>query len=271
MASAATLTIDSSLSSLQFGFSLVSLVNGDVIGTFVGQGDVPQGTLPSGDGTRFPGFSNGLAAQPTGSINVTPGGFSIDGGSKIGLLDSGIWQPGVKSLSGFLPAPVSAELGAYLQTSLEGDAPDTFVSASVTAAFFNLVSSGPLTLGPGGTFDDPLGLGSLVSGNLAFSAINPLTSGGVLNALSAIPPATGAFDLSGTYLDGQLSLLVSGSLTADATALFLGLPIGILITVNGNIVTTPVPEPTSVTLIIIGALFGLVLQIARTARGYTMP
>ena len=83
--------------------------------------------------------------------------------------------------------------------------------------------------------------------------------------------ATGAFDLSGTYLDGQLSLLVSGSLTADATALFLGLPIGILITVNGNIVTTPVPEPGSVTLIIVGALCGLVLPIARTASGYTMP
>ena len=59
-ASADTLTIDSSQSTLHFGFQLVSLSDGSVIGTFVGQGDVPQGSMPLGNGMRTPGFSNGL-------------------------------------------------------------------------------------------------------------------------------------------------------------------------------------------------------------------
>jgi hypothetical protein len=262
-----TLTIDSSVSSLTFGFSLVSLEDGTVIGTFVGQGDIPQGSLPTGNGNRFPGFSNGLSAQATGTIDVTPGAFSIDGGLNVGLLNSGSWQPGTPFGAGFLAAPIPAQIGGYLETALLGGAsPDTFVSARINSGLLDMVSSGPLTLGPGGTFDDPLGTASLVTGLLAFSAINPLTAGGVLNASESLPFTSGVFDLSGTFLNGQLSMLISGSLTVDATDLFLGLPIGIKITADGNIVTTPVPEPTSIVLLIIGAASTLLFAAVRIVR-----
>ncbi|HEY2841103.1 MAG TPA: hypothetical protein VGJ26_18250, partial [Pirellulales bacterium] len=136
--------------------------------------------------------------------------------------------------------------------------------ARVTNALFNFVSSGPLTLGPGGTFDDPLGAAGLTTGDLAFSAINPLS--GLFNSASFIPPTSGSFDISGSYLNGQLSMAVSGSLTVDATDLFLGLPIGIQITANGNIVTTPVPEPASRILLLAGAASCLLLSRATAHR-----
>jgi hypothetical protein len=258
VSAADTLTIDSSLSTLNFQFSLVGLEDDTVIGTFVGQGDVPQGTLSSGDGMRFPGFSNGLSAQATGTINVTPGAFTIDGGSNVGLLDSGLWQPGAPSGSSFTAPPIAGQLGAYLVTTLgAGPGPDTFIPARVNNALLNFVSSGALRLGPGGAFSDPLGVAGLTSGDIALSAINPLS--GLYNATSFIPPTNGNFDLSGTYLNGQLSMEVTGSLTVDATDLFLGLPIGIQISVTGNIVTTPVPEPASGTLVISGLVFGVFL------------
>jgi hypothetical protein len=119
------------------------------------------------------------------------------------------------------------------------------------------VSSDALPLGPGGAFSDPLGVAGLTAGDIAFSAINPLS--GLYNASSFIPPTNGSVDLSGTYLNGQLSMAVAGSLTVDATDLFLGLPIGIQISLTGNIVTTPVPEPASETLFISGIAFGVFL------------
>ncbi|HEY1598836.1 MAG TPA: hypothetical protein VGG64_04495 [Pirellulales bacterium] len=258
VSAADTLTIDSNLSMLNFQFSLVGLDDGTVLGTFVGQGDVPQGTLSSGNGMRFPGFSNGLSAQATGTIDITPGAFSIDGGSNVGLLDSGLWQPGSPSGSSFTAAPIAGQLGGYLVTTLgAGPAPDTFIPARINNALFNFVSSDALPLGPGGAFSDPLGVAGLTAGDIALSAINPLS--GLYNASSFIPPTNGSVDLSGTYLNGQLSMAVAGSLTVDATDLFLGLPIGIQISLTGNIVTTPVPEPASETLFISGIAFGVFL------------
>ncbi|HEY2839460.1 MAG TPA: PEP-CTERM sorting domain-containing protein [Pirellulales bacterium] len=266
-ASALTLTIDSSQSSLQFGFSLVSMDTGDLIGAFVGQGDVPQGTMKAGNGLRYPGYSNGLAAQLTGTINVTPGGFSITGGSNVHLLNSGSWQPGVPiglSRPTFQPDPVPSELGAYLATSLlQNGALDTFIAARTYNDLLDFASSGPLTLGPGGAFDDPEALATIVSGNVALSAYNPLTTLYTANSNLTTHPDSGAFDMTGSFFQGQLKFETAATVLLDETDLFDGLPVGLLITVNGSVVTQQVPEPSSMWLLMAGGVTGLIsfLQI----------
>lgn len=266
--SASTLTINSSQSYLNFDLDLISLEELTVIGPLIGQGEVPQGALPFGNGTRIPGYSNGLSAQPTGTLDVTPGGFRINATSNVGLLNSGSWQPGTPIGNSFGAAPIPGELGAYLVGTLIGPDPDLFIIGRVYDTLFKMATSN-LALGPNGVFDDPLGVLTLADGYIDLSAVNPLS--GLWNSSNAISvggPVSGVFDLSGTYLHGQLSLWLNGSVIIDLSALFEGLPIGLNMAVNGHILTERVPEPGSCALFVAGSGAMLAaMKLRRRRRG----
>jgi hypothetical protein len=264
--SASTLTIDSSQSHLDFQIDMINTDDFTVIGPLVAQGDVPQGSLPFGNGMRTPGYSTGLSAQPTGTIDITTNAFSITNATSIHLLNSGSWQPGTPGGGTFGAAPIPGELGAYLEGTLIGPDPDLFIIGRVYGALFNMATS-TLALGPNGTFDDSNAVATLADGRIDLSAINPLT--GLYNSSNLISvngPKSGVFDLSGTYEHGQLSLWLDGSVVVSLSYLFQGLPVGLNMSVTGHILTSQVPEPTSSTLLIAGVATAIGIPALRFRR-----
>jgi hypothetical protein len=256
-AKADTLTVDSDLSVLSFGIDIgFYLEEGNpdsfyAVFSAIGQGGVPvgPGKLP---GPVTPGFSNGLSAQAAGTIDVTPGNFSIDAAS-VTLLNSGTWQPGTDidpnpNDYSFDHVAIPAQLGAFIEGWLfadpETDPPDINATAIVNGLFLGLLT-GNVPLGLGGLFNDPNGSISLdaasigVESNLGSFGANITT------------PVSQVIGISGTYDNGVLTLPVDAYFDQEVPTDLLTLIARI--SVNGQIVAAqPIPEPSSLALLGLG-------------------
>ena len=252
-ASADTLNVISGSSVLNFAIDLGFYEDPEDPNTFlsvfsaIGQGD----GVPVGPGKLIgpvtPGFSNGLSAQAAGTIDVTPGNFSIDS-SAVTLLDSGSWQPGTKITNDptFDGIAVPADLGAFMEGNLFNsppDPPDVWVNALVNAVLLGF-STGSVTLGPGGSFSDPAGTLALNGGYIA--AVSNL---GQFDS-SIDTPVSQTNEVAGTYEDGVLTLNVSTYFDQEIPTDLLTLIARI--TVSGNVVAQAVPEPSSFALLGLG-------------------
>lgn len=256
-ASADTLTVQSDLSVLNFGIEIgFYTVENDPSSFFplvaaIGQGGVPVTGTPLLPGSKLPGpvtpgFSNGLSAQAAGTIQVTPGAFSIDGAA-VTLLDSGSWQPGTdtnpdNAAWDFVAVP--ADLGAFLEGYLLAGPPDPFDVVAVAAVDGLVLSllTGTVALDGFGAFIDPAATLALESAQLNVAANLGNFSESVDSPVAQVLP------LSGTFVDGVLTIPV-------ATLFDILIPTDLLplvgrISVSGQIVA--LPEPSSFALLGLG-------------------
>jgi|GEM_PF-6788670 len=255
-AQATTLTIDSSLSSLNVGIDLYSIddpQNPAYITSAVPQGPVSP-LLPAGNGVAVPGslLENGMFAFAGGTIDITDGGVNISiDASSINLLNSGLWQPGAAPANP-LDGPVSAELGAFIDISVLFGTPaftDTLTAAFDNMLFNILTGTVPLVAG---SFSDAGGSFGLAAGDLAAWANVP-TLGFTGPLAQLLPPTVAGATIGGTYLGGVMTIPVNVSIGIDLSA-STGLPLLAQITFAGTLVATAVPEPST---FVLGA-FGVV-------------
>jgi len=245
VASAATLNIDSSVSYLSVSLA-IGVDDPDNPGTFlpfgttVGQG----GNLPAGPftGSVVAGFSDGTTAQATGTLEVTagPGTISVGPGSSVGLLASGLWQPGTGGNGTGSPSP--AEIGLYLLASFL-DVNDLQGILTLNNSNFDIVLSGALD--GGGNFVDPAAQFNVNTTDIAGRVVDDVA--GVDSSLSQTETnQLSTYSGSGNYSGGILTLPISTQVTIDLNDVAPGLLA--ILSVNGLLITQPVPEPSSIAL-----------------------
>lgn len=254
-ASADTLTIDSSLSFLNMGILLGSYEGENpqedpgswqFFAPAVGQGlAMPIG---GGPGQVTPGYSSGLSAQLGGTVDVTPGNFSIDGANAVPL-DSGLWQPNGADL---LQSPTAGQFGAYILADLFATN-DTEVILRVFNSAFNFETNN-LILDGFGNFVDANGLLEL-SNAFADAVFNTPFGVGGQAGIETGTQGTNA-PLAGNYSGGVLTMPFSVTLPVDLAPSLDGAPLFLLFTLEGTIVTV-VPEPSSIAMAC-SAMFGVV-------------
>lgn len=241
-ASAVSLTIDQSLSFLNMGIQLGSYDDFNDPNTWnffapaVGQGiALPNG---GGAGQVTPGYSSGLSAQLAGTIDVTPGNFSIDSANAVPQ-DSGLWQPNGTDL---LSPPVSSQFGGYILADLFNPA-DTEVILRVFNSAFSF-GTGNLALDGFGNFTDPTGNLQLTQAFADIVFNTPFGVGGEAGVATGLQSTVAP--LAGNYSGGVLNLPFAVSLPVDLIDA-TGAPLMLLFTLTGNI-TTVVPEPSSIAM-----------------------
>jgi hypothetical protein len=230
------------------------------LGNAVGQGDpsVPPSVL--GPFGVTPVLSNGLTTSLNGTVDVTPGGFSINS-ANLGLNLSGAWQPGNGVDVTGPPAP--GELGAFVD--LGNVIPGEYLLASLNSTLLSVNTSGPLSLDGLGNFSDSNGTLNLVSTTLAGFAAGPLAA----PVNTTITNQASTTTLAGNYsvVGGVPTLNLPFSATSYTNLQpSTGLALYAQITESGTVVATQVPEPGTFVLMA-GALVGAcVYRFRRTRR-----
>ena len=194
-----------------------------------GQGDFADGTLPLGDGTRVPGFSNGLSAQVGGSLQADVGGGTLGGGSSLNLLDSGSWQPG----NGVPGAPSPANLGIFFDPT---DPANSLLPVTIVAALSNAV----FDITSANFLSDPNAVLTLstaqLTGNVAeFGLAFDIPVG----------PISSVMPLNGTLVGDQLTLPIDTIVEISLEG-SLPIPLVVAIEITGQVVA--IPEPGSIAL-----------------------
>jgi hypothetical protein len=275
VASAAPFAIDTGTSVLNFGVDLGLFFDDDddpntpdiyfplVIAD--AQGDLPQGSLPVGDGNRNPGFSNGLSTQVAGTINANPGGFALTGGSTIDLLDSGEWQPGEylgDDMNGdpiYGAAPVSSQLGIFLDANPAGF--DLYLTGRLSDLALDITTDN-LAVDGNGDWSDPNATLTLLGATLDGHATGPAAIGFGLSTIRAVLGAVNqTVALSGNFDGLNLQIPVDTEVFVPLEDQ-LGIPFFIRITVAGQINAVLVPEPSTIAMLGMG-LVGVSLAVIR--------
>jgi len=273
-ASAVNLTVDSALSSASLSVAIGGFLDNEGNNTNPDTGDPygPGSLDPNGDPVNFvaagvsvgqasggvppalllpggivPLTSDGSSAQLNGTVNVTPGNFSINSAA-IGFNPSGLWQPGNGVDTTGLP--IAADLGLFID--LGAVIPTEYVLAYLTGTQLSL-STASVPLGGGGAFSDPsAGLNIVTATIVGFAA--PVLSA-PLN--TTITNQGGTVALNGTYTEvgplKTLSVPFTSVVYQDLADAGLSGFFAQIVT-SGNVVATAVPEPS--TLLLAG--FGLV-------------
>jgi hypothetical protein len=228
------------------------------LGSSVGQGDpsVPPSAL--GPFGVTPVLSTGLTTSLNGSVDVTPGGFSINS-ANLGLNVSGAWQPGNGVDVTGPPAP--GELGAFVD--LGNVIPGEYLLASLNGTILSVNTSGPLSLDGLGNFSDPNGNLNLVSTTLAGFAAGPLAA--PVNTTITNQAATTT--LAGNYsvVGGVPTLTLPFNATSytnlqSAT----GLALYAQINESGTVVAQQVPEPGTFVLMACALVGACVYRFRRS-------
>jgi hypothetical protein len=212
-----------------------------------GQGDVADGTIPLGDGTRIPGFSNGTSAQVGGVLSGDLGTSTLGGGSTLSLLNSGSWQPG-DSVSG---APLPANLGIFFDPANPDNAafPLTIVAA-LSNAVFDLTSTNFLS--------DPSAVLTMSGAHIAGVAVefNANFDDDLASVSTNMP-------LNGILVGDQLTLPIATQIQLSLEDA-IGLPLFVGIQITGQVVAT-VPEPSTFVMLGVAGI-GLCLAGRRRIR-----